>query len=301
MSVQLVKSPWLDDLRGLAGSADSRVTVVTPFVTAKGWSEFIGSLTSPHDIEVSVYTSLDAEAVAGGYLDLSVLAASCRTLPKINFRHIPRLHAKVYIADSSRAIVTSGNLTMSSLSRNNEYGVQISDQAFVATIERDVDEYAALGATISCESLQEIEILGSRLKETRSDPIEDEQKAAAIRDFDFRVRGLRGEQHRSTNAILLRTILYLLAKKPMRTQDMHPLIEGIHPDICNDDTDRVINGISFGRLWKHSVRNAQVTLQRQGKIVRAPRRYMAFKLIVESLGHEGIQVRLDQFRRSVLA
>ena len=270
MSFELVKSPWLDELRDLVGSAKERVTVVTPFVTESGWSAFIGSLVSPCDVDVSVYTSLDSEAVAGGYLDLTVLAAACASLPGINFRHIPRLHAKVYIADSSLAIVTSGNLTMASLMRNNEYGVQISDQTFVAAIERDVNEYAALGSTISCSSLREIETLGSQLRATHSKPIHDEKHDAATRDFDFRVRSLRGEQDESTNAILMRTILYLLAKKPMRTRDMHPLIEDIHPDICNDDADRVINGISFGRLWKHSVRNAQVTLQRQSKIVRTP-------------------------------
>ena len=268
MSVQLVKSPWLDDLRALVGSADNKVTIVTPFVTADGWSAFIDSITSPLALEMAVYTSLNAEAVARGYLDLSVLAAACRTLPKINFRHIPRLHAKIYIVDSSRAIVTSGNLTMASLRRNNEYGVQISDQAFVAAIERDVEEYAALGANVSCQSLQEIETLGSQLKESSSESVEDEQHLAAIQDFDFRVCRLRGEQDESANAILMHTILYLLAKKPMRTQDMHPLIEDIHPDLCNDDANRLINGISFGRLWKHNVRNAQVALQRQGKILR---------------------------------
>lgn len=268
MSFELVKSPWLDELRDLVGSAKERVTVVAPFVTESGWSELISSLVSPREVDLSVYTSLDSEAVGGGYLDLTVLASACAWLPSINFRHIPRLHAKVYIADSSRAIVTSGNLTLSSLTRNNEYGVQISDQAFVAAIERDIDEYAALGSTISCSSLQEIEILGLRLKETRFDSTEHEENVLATRDFDFRVRALRGEQHRSTNALLMQTILYLLAKKPMRTQDMHPLIADIHPDICNDGADRMINGISFGRLWKHNVRNAQVTLHRQGKIFR---------------------------------
>ena len=268
MSVELVKSPWLDELQDLVGSALERVTVVTPFVTENGWRAFIDSLASKSEVDVSVHTSLDAEAVAGGYLDLKTLVSACSSMPKINFRHVPRLHAKVYIADSSRAIVTSGNLTMASLTRNNEYGVRIADSAFVSTIERDVDEYAALGAIVSCGSLQEIEQLGARLQETRANRTEDEEHQSATKNFDFRVRGLRGEQHQSTNAILMRTILYLLAKNPLRTQDMHPLIEAIHPDICNDDADRVINGISFGRLWKHSVRNAQVTLQRQGKIHR---------------------------------
>ena len=268
MSFGLVKSPWVDELRGLAGAAQRSVTIVAPYVSSAGWRVFLDALSDSRDVRLDVYTTLDAEAVADGYLDVSALASACAIFPEFNLRHIPRLHAKIYVADSSRAIVTSGNLTMSSLTQNNEYGVRVSDRAFVMAIKQDINEYAKLGAYTSCSSLQEIASLAVEISAKRSEPITNVEHEKAIRNFDLRVRSLRGEQHESRNAIFARTILYLLAKKPMRTQEMHPLIKSIHPDLCDDDIDREINGVSFGRLWKHSVRNAQLTLRRQGRILR---------------------------------
>jgi hypothetical protein len=40
----------------------------------------------------------------------------------------------------------------------------------------------------------------------------------------------------------------------------------IHPDLCDDDVDRVIHGVRFGRKWKHAVRTAQQQLKRNRSI-----------------------------------
>ena len=77
---------------------------------------------------------------------------------------------------------------------------------------------------------------------------------------------LRGKPGESTNAIFVRTILYLLRNAALTTREMHPLIHNIHPDLCDDTIDRVINGIQFGKEWKHRVRGAQVVLRRKGLI-----------------------------------
>jgi hypothetical protein len=38
------------------------------------------------------------------------------------------------------------------------------------------------------------------------------------------------------------------------------------PDLCDDSVDRVIDGVHFGKKWKHYVRNAQQYLKRSGEI-----------------------------------
>lgn len=53
----------------------------------------------------------------------------------------------------------------------------------------------------------------------------------------------------------------------MSTEALHARIKDIHPDICDDSINRVINGQRFGRLWKHHVRNAQQFLKRRGEIM----------------------------------
>ena len=52
----------------------------------------------------------------------------------------------------------------------------------------------------------------------------------------------------------------------MRTEELHPLVQLLHPDLCDDSVDRVIDGEHFGKKWKHYVRNAQQYLKRHGEI-----------------------------------
>ena len=70
----------------------------------------------------------------------------------------------------------------------------------------------------------------------------------------------------SNQAIFSMTIEYVLAKGPLTTAELHPLIQQLHPDLCDDSVDRVIDGVSFGKRWKHWVRSAQQFLKRNGRI-----------------------------------
>jgi hypothetical protein len=64
-----------------------------------------------------------------------------------------------------------------------------------------------------------------------------------------------------------KTVMYLLRTHgPLSTQQIHPMIKAIHPDLCDDSIDRVINGQHFGKKWKHAVRRAQSHLRDSGEI-----------------------------------
>jgi hypothetical protein len=71
---------------------------------------------------------------------------------------------------------------------------------------------------------------------------------------------------RVPHAIFADAILYLLSRKPMSTAQLHPLIQRIHPDLCDDNIDRIIDGKHFGKKWKHAVRTAQQHLKKTGQI-----------------------------------
>ena len=60
--------------------------------------------------------------------------------------------------------------------------------------------------------------------------------------------------------------LFILAKGPLRTTELHPMIQQLQPDICDDSIDRVIDGVHFGKRWKHYVRTAQQFLKRTGRV-----------------------------------
>ena len=77
---------------------------------------------------------------------------------------------------------------------------------------------------------------------------------------------LRAKPGETTHSIFARTILHLLKSEPLSTREMQPIIQAIHPDLCDDSADRVINGVRFGKMWKHTIRGSQVYLRRQGRI-----------------------------------
>jgi len=55
------------------------------------------------------------------------------------------------------------------------------------------------------------------------------------------------------------------------------MIEAIHPDLCDNSVDRVIDGKRFGKKWKHAVRTAQQQLKKQGLVRLANDRWMITK------------------------
>ena len=71
-------------------------------------------------------------------------------------RHLPGVHAKVYVADEDVAIVTSANLTAGGLYRNFEYGLELRSDPNARAIKRDVLEYGALVPTCYLTSLMRI-------------------------------------------------------------------------------------------------------------------------------------------------
>ena len=74
----------------------------------------------------------------------------------------------------------------------------------------------------------------------------------------------RGE---STNSLFEKHILYILEQLgPLTTQELHPFVQMEAPSLCNDDEDRIIDGVHFGKKWKHYVRNAQQSLKKKGRI-----------------------------------
>jgi hypothetical protein len=69
------------------------------------------------------------------------------------------------------------------------------------------------------------------------------------------------------HTVFARTIAFLLRRQgPLTTQQLHPLVQQLHPDLCDDRVDRVIDGKRFGKKWKHAVRTAQQQLKKAGAV-----------------------------------
>ncbi len=270
--MQPVLSPWTDTFERFLYSVENRAIIAAPYVTGPPLSRIKKAFEKDRQPEVSLLTNLSIESLLQGSVDGRAIAQLCRDIPTMTVRHLPGLHAKAYVADDHTAIITSGNLTQSSLDHNYEYGIEVSDPVLVRRIAGDLQEYSYLGTTVSIDALSRISEIAARLREKYTHQL-DSTRAEAKREYEYQLSNtrdalmqLRGKSGETTNAIFARTILFLLKSKPLATREMHPLIQGIHPDICNDDVDRVINGVQFGKEWKHRVRGAQVDLRRKSLI-----------------------------------
>lgn len=272
--VDLLGESWSGRLGSLIGSAQSEVVISSPFVTYEG-IEFVLSNLPPLFFaagNLTFLTNLSPINLIQGATDPNALYELFARGPATRLFHLPRLHAKVYITDARQAIITSGNLTLGGLAKNYEYGVLISDADVAARARRDIVSYTALGAEIDQPTLltycSAIDLAREAFREQQasvSRNVQDKFREAfqAADDELIRVRLAEGSMH----AVFAKTIMFLLDRHgPLSTEQLHPLIEQIHPDLCDNTMDRVIDGKRYGKKWKHAVRTSQQHLKSQGLI-----------------------------------
>ena len=276
-AAELLSGRWDEQLLGLVRSAQHDLCLVSPFLRREPLELIAQTIVErPQDSRpsVSVITNLRESSLLAASLDVTALARFADQVSRSDVVHLPALHAKVYIADTHAAIVTSANLTNGGLWRNREYGVLLRDEDVVSNLRRDLRDFAALGNVVERSMLKALAGETDRLRDAQVDAERstDHEARARLRSLlaDTRTLVLRARARgKTTTGILANTILYLLQHQgPLTTQAMHPLVQALHPDICDDDVDRVIDGVHFGKKWKHHVRNAQQQLRRQGRIVR---------------------------------
>ncbi|MCL4741215.1 MAG: phospholipase D family protein [Phycisphaerales bacterium] len=272
--VSLLRDEWRSVFDRLVSSATSRLTICSPFFSEEGARAVEASRRGKArlDDESLVLTDLSPRSVCTGATDPMAVRRVARCLPGSRLVHLPRLHAKVYIADQREAVVTSANLTAGGLRINSEYGVLLGDESLIRAIDRDVREYASLGAEMPDDALVRFCAVAAEAKR-----LYDAQMSAASRKTSRRlIASLAAANEEllrarlgggAVHTVFARTIEYLLrAHGAMTTASLHTHIQRVHPDLCDDAVDRVIDGHSFGKKWKHAVRTAQQQLKKRGAV-----------------------------------
>ncbi len=273
-ALELLRKDWRSRLVELVGSAERSLCIAVPFITRPGVEIVQSSLSSQmrEQGEIQVLTCLDVLSICQGTCDPLALRSLLEGMPSSTLTHLPRLHAKVYVADDRAAIVTSGNLTTGGLVTNFEYGVALNESSLVRKVKNDIVDYASLGAVLGDEQLASFCEASDRVREAfrkqtasvaKRFRAEFEKQARIAEDQLIRLRVSGGARH----TVFAKTVLYLLKRHgPLKTIEQHPLIQAIHPDLCDDSIDRVIDGQHFGKKWKHAVRTAQQQLKAAGLI-----------------------------------
>jgi hypothetical protein len=261
---KLVSRPQGPAMKRVASEAGETLTVITPFVSREAATELLHALPSPRSVAVKFLTAGDPDAIISGACDpVALQMIAERSHDHVVYR-LHGLHAKVYIADETRALVTSANLTGGGAWRNYEYGISITNPDVVSAVVRDVTSYLSIATPLTPSALAEIEKLLAATQQMRSGPTYEPMVAATRAIEDILVR--EHVSDKSEHEVFANSVLFVLRREgSLRTAEIHPHIEALHPQLC-DGRDRVIDGRSFGKRWKHQVRNAQQYLKEKGLI-----------------------------------
>ena len=270
----LLARDWNSQLANLIRCASADLLISSPYVTRVGCRFILDNMSGTFRTggTLRVLTNLSPVNICQGATDPGSLCLLTSELANVETVHLPRLHAKVYVADLESAIITSANLTAGGLQHNYEYGLALRDVEIIQTIRTDILSYAGLGARLGPDELRTYGEIAQRVRETYRSQITAASQSArrefarAVRTADdelVRVQLDQGPMH----TVFARTIVYLLGKYgPLSTPQLHASIEQIHPDLCDNTIDRVIDGKRFGKRWKHAVRSAQQHLKGRGII-----------------------------------
>jgi len=273
--IQVLCRNWSHQLNTLLHEAKQNIILCTPFITQSGVNLIADALTSSsHNKSVSttIITNISLRAVINGATEPAAVRNLAKQTNSDHIHHVPGLHAKIYIIDNHHAIITSGNLTAGGLIRNYEYGLEIDDPNIITNIRKDILAYARLGATMNDETLDKLTKLTHAVKKAAQVKLDSATSKACLA---YENAVTQTENHllrqrvagKPIHTIFAQTIEYILKKSgPLPTTQIHQQIAEIHPDLCDNAIDRVIDGIHFGKKWKHAVRTAQQSLKKQNKI-----------------------------------
>jgi phosphatidylserine/phosphatidylglycerophosphate/cardiolipin synthase-like enzyme len=277
--MDLLRSPWGHEFERLLDSVENSLVLCAPYVGAGPCQLVMNRIERRSaSVDLDIVTDLCRDNLLSGVTDVASLLRLAKAIPHTRIRFLPSLHAKVYLADQKRAIITSSNLTNNGMLLNFEYGVSIGDPLTVANVRADILRYSQLGSPVDQVQLLTLVHITEDLRDLSQTALRSVNRRLR-REFDRRLAAADLEilrvrtAGRTAHAIFADAVLHLLRSGPMRTVELNRSIQRIHPDLCDDSVDRVIDGQHFGKKWKHGVRTAQAFLRRAGRIERVGDRW----------------------------
>ena len=132
MKIEIITNPATDIFLDLVRRSQEQL-LASPFIKANVAKMVVDN--KPADANISLLTNYKLTNFYRNSSDLTALKSFIKN--HIEVRNFPVLHAKTYIFDSQRAIITSANLTLGGLQNNYECGVLIDDFNVVGKLKSD--------------------------------------------------------------------------------------------------------------------------------------------------------------------
>lgn len=270
--MKTLQKGWHLNLNEVFQSVNQELVISSPYISDVGAKFLIDNISEDFKKNgiLKFVSDLSPKNIYQGATDPNSFRLLFSSINSVQLFHLPRLHAKVYVSDRNKAIITSGNLTAGGLYNNFEYGVFTDDEININFIKNDLLNYGNLGAVINYEEIktycsisEEIKFLYKQKEKSSKTEFENKFKIAVDKADIELIKAKIGLG--ALHSVFEKTIYYLLQKNiSLTTSSINEQIAEIHPDLCDSDVDRVINGIHFGKKWKHAVRTAQQNLKKKG-------------------------------------
>lgn len=273
--MKLFTRPLRTALAEVVQNTSEELLIAAPYIkmAEANWvCDTLGNNGDSQNCVLRVLTDIRSDSVLSGSLDLEALSTFFERRNRAEVVSLPRLHAKIYVADTRRALLTSANLTPAGLDHNFEYGVYLEDLNLVRKVKSDLEAYARLGNAINDTELQSLINVSQNLK-SEYDSLAKSTNQKLKKKFGRTLHQAHKQflaaqvGRRSAQGLFSEAIIHALRQGAMTTDQLHPMVQSLLPDLCDDNTELIINGQRFGKRWKHSVRNAQQYLKRSGKIL----------------------------------
>lgn len=160
VSVELVDRDWNTAIRAGLGRDSSSFRVICPFVKQRVLTRLIKE---HHPGDLRLVTRLKLADFADGVSDVAALRAVLNAGGQV--RGIRDLHAKVFLFGTTRAAVTSANLTRRGLAGNHEFGCISEEAAFVDACTAYFEAlWDAAGTDVTSRQLEDWEhLIGEHL------------------------------------------------------------------------------------------------------------------------------------------
>jgi hypothetical protein len=113
MMIETLQRGWDKKLNGLFQNVENELVVSSPYISDIGAKFIIDNVSDSFKSNgiIKFVTDLSPKNIYQGSTDPKSFRQLFKAIRSVEVFHLPRLHAKVYIGDTTRAIITSANLT----------------------------------------------------------------------------------------------------------------------------------------------------------------------------------------------
>lgn len=181
--MELLTVEWKNKFTTLLNETRKSLLVISPFITENAVN-LLESIVKKSSISIEILTRCNDIDFLNNASDISAIRKLINFGAKVKAKK--HLHAKAYIFDGIKAIVTSANFTGGGLNRNIELGVYLEDTNNDQLFDKIKDLYRSCRINVTLKDIDEIE---KRLKDIDNNFVKDIDSANFIDigddEYDF--------------------------------------------------------------------------------------------------------------------